>query len=176
MHPPDLGHRVRDVGQRDGRDRAHPILVREVGLGDPVVPRPGVGHGELVVVGEQHEERQVGEEHGPVDALHVHVGDDVVGNPARRGAVVALELAVLRHRPAVEADGVQLPELGVPARDDRLLEGELLLPQRTVAHAGRKPGLEQVRRLDDVAVTGDEELFVRGHRQASPLSIYLDTR
>jgi hypothetical protein len=65
---------------------------------------------------------------------------------------------------------------GVTARDNRLFEGELLFPQRAVAHVGRQPGLEQVRRLDDVAVTGDEELFVRGHRQASPLSSYLDTR
>jgi len=89
---------------------------------------------------------------------------------------VSLELPVLRHRPAVEADGVQRPELGVTARDDRLLEGELLFPQRAIAHAGREPGLEQVRRLDDVAVAGDEELFVRGHRRASPLSGYMDAR
>ena len=168
--PLDLGHRVGDVGQRDGRDRAHPVLVLKVRLGDPGVPRPRVGDGELVVVGEQHEQRQVGEVHGGVDALHVHVGQDVLRNPARRGAVVALELAVLGHRPAVEADGVQLPELGVAALDDRLLEGELLFPERAVAHVGREPGLEQVRRLDDVAVPRDEELFVLGHRQVSPSS------
>jgi hypothetical protein len=47
----------------------------------------------------------------------------------------------------------------VTARHQRLLEGELLLPEGTVPEPRRKAGLEQVDRLDDVRIALDDELL-----------------
>jgi len=130
-----------------------------VPLRDVVVVHASVRHRQLVVVGEQDEQRQVGEHHSGVDAVEVHVPDDVLGLAVRGGPA---ELPVLGDRPAVEADRMQLLELRVPALHQRLFEGELLFPESLLAQVAGQPGPEEVGRLDDVRIAGDDELLEHG--------------
>jgi hypothetical protein len=55
---------------------------------------------------------------------------------------------------------VQLPEDAGAALDQRL-DLEVLLPHAAVAQVLRQPGAEEIGRLEDVAVGGDDEVLLR---------------
>jgi hypothetical protein len=120
-------------------------------------------HRELVVVGVQPEQRQVGVQHLRVDAVEVHVLEDVLGVALRRAPA---RLAVPRDRPALETGRVEAAEDAGAVLDERL-DLEVLFPHRTVAEVLREAGLEEVDRFEQVPVPGDDEVRVR-HRCAPP--------
>ena len=117
-----------------------------------------MGHGQLVVVGVQAEERQVGVHDPDVDAIEIEVLDDqfrvALGHPPTR-------LSVPGDRPPLEPRRVQHPEDPGPALDERL-DLEVLLPDPPVPQMLGQPGGEEVGRLEDVPVGGDDKLVV-GH-------------
>ena len=155
----DLGDRVVDVGERDRRGRRDPVQVRREPLGDVVVVHTRVGHRQLVVVGVEPEQRQVGVHHRGVDAVEGEVLDDDLG-VTLRGAPAGL--AVARDRPSLEARRVQTPEHTRAVLDEGL-DLEVLFPDRAVAQVLGKAGAEQVGRLEDVAVGRDDEAVAVGH-------------
>ena len=155
--PLDLGDGVGDVGDRDRRGGADAVEVRREPLGDVVVVDAGVRHRELVVVGVEPEQREVRVHHLHVDAVEVHVLEDDVGIALGRAPA---GLAVAGDRPALVAGGVQPPEDGGAALDERL-DLEVLLPHRPIAEVLGEAGLEQVDGLEEVPVARDDEVLRR---------------
>ena len=154
--PLDLGHRVVDVGERNGGGGDQTREVRREPLDDVVVVHAGVGDGQLVVVGVEAEERQVRMHDPDVDAVDVEVLEDhlgvALGHPAAR-------LAVAGDRPPLEPGRVQSPEDPGPALDQRL-DLEVVLPDPPVPQVLGQAGGEEVGGLEDVPVGGDDELVL----------------
>ena len=96
-----------------------------------------------------------------VDAVLVHVAEDPLGVALGSETV---GLAIAGDRPPVEAGGVQRAEVARTTFDHRL-DLEVLLPDGAVAEVRGHPGDEQIGRLEDVAVRGNDEVL--GHRRCS---------
>jgi hypothetical protein len=115
-----------------------------------------MGDGELVVVGVEAEEGEVRVHDPDVDAVGVEILHDdfgvALGHPPAR-------LAVARDCPALETGGVQPAELGGAALHDRL-DLEIVLPDSAVPQVLREAGREEVGGLQDVPVSGDDELLL----------------
>ena len=155
----DLGNCVVDVGEGHGRGGCELREVRREPLDDVIVVDARVRQRELVVVGVEPEQRQVRVQNLGVDAVEVHVLEDVLGISL---GCPPPGLAVAGDRPALESRRVQAPEDPGAALDKRL-DLEVLLPHRAVAEVLGQARDKQVRRLEEVAVAGDDEIL-RGHR------------
>ena len=155
-HALDLDHGFRDVGQRDGGGRGQACEIGAEALEDVVVVDPGVGHGELVVVRVQPEEREIRMHDTDVDPVEVHVLENqfgiTLGHPPSR-------LAVAGDRPPFETRSVQTPEEPRPAFDE-WLDLEVLLPDPAIPQMLGQAGPEEVGGLEDVPVGGNDKGLV----------------
>jgi hypothetical protein len=122
-----------------------------------------VGDRQLVVVRVEAEEGQVRVHDPDVDAVRVEVLEDDLGITLGHAPT---GLPVARDGPALEAGRVQAAELGGAALHERL-DLEVVLPDAAVAQMLREPGDEEVGRLQDVPVGGDDKLL-RCHGCALP--------
>ena len=170
--PFDLGYRLVDVGEGNGGGGRQTIEVRREPFHDVVVVHAGMRHGQFVVVGIEAEEGEIGMHHPDVDPVEGEVLDDhfrvTLGHAAAR-------LAVPGDRPPFEAGRVQPPEDPGPALDERLYL-EVVLPHGPVPQMRGQPGDEQIGRLENVPIGGNDKLFLRHDRdlpawgRATPLS------
>ena len=108
-----------------------------------------------MVVGVEPEQRQVRVHHLHVDAVEVHVFEDVLG--VTFGHPPA-GLAIPGDRPALVPRRVQLPEDAGAAFDERL-DLEVFFPDRAVPQVLRQARAEQVGGLEEVPVRGDDKVL-----------------
>ncbi len=151
----DLGNCFVDIGERNRRGRREPGEVRREAFDDVVVVDARVRHRQLVVVGVEAEQRQVRVHYLHVDAVEIHVLEDLLGIAFGRAA---LRLAIPGDRPALVARRVQPPEDARAALDERL-DLEVLFPDRAVAQVLRQPRDEQVGGLEEMPVRGHDEIL-----------------
>ena len=154
----DLLDGVSDIGDRYRRGRRELGEVRREPLDDVVVVDASVGHRQFMVVGVEPEEREVRVHDLDVDAVQRHVLDDLLrialGHPPAG-------LPVARDRPAVETGRVQPPEDPCAALHHGL-DLEVLFPHPAIAQLLGQARLEEVGRLQDVAVGGDDYVILGG--------------
>ena len=101
---------------------------------------------------------------GNVDTIEIHVLKDLFGiafwHPTTR-------LAVTRDGPALESRSVQAAKDPGPTFNERL-DLEVLFPHGAIPQMLRKTGDEQVGRLEEMPVGGDDEWLPRHWLRTSP--------